>query len=121
MAVEHTHGEIELATYLTGGLLHLRLLFLPLLPFILPQEEAFITVEVLFLGDKLHPVAGLMKTSVAGVAVEDWIFIVTLSTEADLTVGLKETLHLLEAGAAFGFLLLLQADLLYHGYFQGVF
>lgn len=75
-------------------------------------------MELFLFGNGLESVAGLMEAGIAGVTVKYWIFIVTFSTEADLTVCFKKTFHFLKAGVALGFVLLLHADFLYHGYLQ---
>ena len=117
VSVELPHRKVEIVAQLTARLPDSLLSAFFLLPF--SYEHTDITLKFLILWQCFDGVAALVKAGIAGVAIDDWIFIIAFSAETDLAVSLEQTFQFFETGV-FGLELAQCTDLFYHRHLKSV-
>ena len=85
--VNFFHGKVHFMADVAGWFLYFGVVLFIL--FISLDVEADLAVEFI-VGKGLYSVAGLMKAGVATVAIDDFVFVLTLCAEADFAVGLED-------------------------------
>ena len=85
--VDFFHGKVHFMADVAGWFLYFRIVLF--IFFISLDIEADLAVEFI-VGKGLYSVAGLVEAGVATVAVDDFVFVLTLCAEANFAVGLED-------------------------------
>jgi hypothetical protein len=91
VSVELPHWKVEFAADLANGLLYGLGNAVLVVAAVLFDELADLTVELLLLLDEFNSIAGLVEASIAGIAVDNLILVITLGTETDLAISFEKT------------------------------